>query len=437
MTKHKQLLPFEPKGLILEDRQPEHWVMGAATGITGQPLLPTANWTPFLPKGEVQKNDYVETYDCTGFGYTNRIEILWKKVFGTERNFSDRGVGIVAGTKPPGNSPQVVAEAVRKSGLLDEADLPFDDSIRTVEQFYSPSPLPTDLLKKALSFLTTVVPLHDWVPTDLVSLKEALKFSPLMVTVTAWYRDDRGLYYFPDGMPNNHDTTLIHIEEDGTFVIFDSYPDENGSYIKRLRSDCKFGQSKRYSFGPGQTLKVSIIQKWIDFLIQLFVITPPDVQPNYKLQPVPPVPAPQPTPEPVSKTAIWAIETWAKAIQSREGFFSPGQNPNYPNGTRSWHNNNPGNFRFNDFVKTSLGAISKDGDGYAIFGSYNEGFGALTKFLIMCCQNQVKGYHDVTLYQFFERYAPANDNNEPDSYANEVARKVGVPVNTPIKQLLS
>src|SRR5438552_867793 len=98
MSEHKQLLNFTPS-LVLDEIQPEHWVMGANSEIKGEPLMPNADWTTYCPKGEVQKNTFFDSFNCTGFGYTNRLEILYKRVFGKERNFSDRGVGIVAGTK--------------------------------------------------------------------------------------------------------------------------------------------------------------------------------------------------------------------------------------------------------------------------------------------------------------------------------------------------
>lgn len=293
---HKQLLPFDPKGLILDQIQPEHWVMGANSKIAGEPLVPDGDWTPHCPKGEIQKNDFFESYNCTGFGLTNRLEILYKRVFGTERNFSDRGVGIVAGTRPPGNSPFTVAEAVRMNGLLDEADLPFTDLTKSVEEFFSPSPLTSFLANKARQFLSFREPLHDWVPTDLASLKYALGFSPLLLTVTAWFRNEQGLYYCPPGMPNQHDTSLVKINPDGTKLVFDSYPDENGSYYKTLTADHPIQLSMRYSFGPGKELKTSIIKRLIELYNQLlqFVNPPPFPLPHEpEASPEKPTPTPQ------------------------------------------------------------------------------------------------------------------------------------------------
>jgi hypothetical protein len=40
-----------------------------------------------------------------------------------------------------------------------------------------------------------------------------------------------------------------------------------------------------------------------------------------------------------------------------------------------------------------------------------------------------------TLYDFFAKYAPSSDNNNPKAYAESVAKQLGVSANTQIKDL--
>lgn len=117
------------------------------------------------------------------------------------------------------------------------------------------------------------------------------------------------------------------------------------------------------------------------------------------------------------------IENFAQAIKQYEGW--------YP-GSRSFRNNNPGNLKF----ARQLGAIGKDEQGFAIFENYNYGWNALCMLL----QRAVKGQSDIynpnmNFFDFFRVYAPASDNNAPDTYALFVARKLGVNPNAKIKEL--
>lgn len=114
------------------------------------------------------------------------------------------------------------------------------------------------------------------------------------------------------------------------------------------------------------------------------------------------------------------LDIWAHGIQSREGFFSPGENVQYPNGTPAWRRNNPGNFRY-------VGqANAIDDNGFCKFKTYTDGYNALKNLLINACTGQSEIYQPtMTLLQFFETYSPATDGNDPKSYSDEVAQKLG------------
>lgn len=120
------------------------------------------------------------------------------------------------------------------------------------------------------------------------------------------------------------------------------------------------------------------------------------------------------------------INDWALAIQQFEGY--------YP-GSRSYRNNNPGNIRYAGLYASM--AKGKDTAGFCIFESYERGFSALVTLLTRAATGLSDVYKpEDTLLGFYEKYAPASDNNYPAGYANFVAGKIGVTASTKIKDLL-
>src|SRR3990167_2796961 len=129
-NKHKKL------GFVPPVIDNTHWVLGGGA-IPHDLLQPNSDWRDTRPEPEAQNLRGTETYDCTGFATLNTLEQLIYKKYGEKYNFSDRWLGIVAGTKEPGNDPHTVAEAIRKYGLIPESMLPFGDNINNIQEYYS------------------------------------------------------------------------------------------------------------------------------------------------------------------------------------------------------------------------------------------------------------------------------------------------------------
>lgn len=126
-----------------------------------------------------------------------------------------------------------------------------------------------------------------------------------------------------------------------------------------------------------------------------------------------------PSPKESGKLALMA-----EAIKVHEGW--------YP-GSRSYRNNNPGNIRFIGQAR----AIGGDAGGYCIFKTYADGFAALVELLTNAATGKSKVYTpNMSVLDFFKKYAPSADNNSPETYADFVAKKIGVPVSTKIKNLI-
>lgn len=107
---------------------------------------------------------------------------------------------------------------------------------------------------------------------------------------------------------------------------------------------------------------------------------------------------------------------------------------NYTGSGMKWaglRNNNPGNIKDMNFGSV----IGKDARGFAQFATPEDWFDALVE-KVKFNQNSPKSrYYGKTIAQYFQMYAPSSDGNNPKGYAQDVANKLWVGVNTPISQL--
>lgn len=255
-------------GFIPDVITPDQWTLGGGQ-FSGEPLQENGQWDDFLPTEEIQRLYGVETSACVTFTFLNCIEILMAREFGVMPNYSERYTAILGNTTRSGAQPHVVAEAIRKQGIIAQGLLPFDTTIFRWEDFHSPKPMTKKYLEIGAQWTERFIFEHEWVatrgnvPRD--TIKEALKYSPLLVSVDAWHEKD-GLYVKDKGAPDNHATTLYGYEDGKYFKVFDSYD----STHKRLAWDFDFTYIKRSTVrrneGEGQQELVSQI---IDMIITL------------------------------------------------------------------------------------------------------------------------------------------------------------------------
>jgi len=236
-------------GFIEPTIEEDNYIFGAKK-LPDKIIKEDGQWGKYLPVKEIQKQFGIETSNCTGYGTLNALEILSKATifdvgYIIEENWSDRALGVMAGTYPPGNNPHVVGETIRKKGLLDEADYPFE-KVSSVDGYYSP--LSNELIDKALKWLDDYDFGHEWVFKGKLPLKtkqnlliQALKRSPLGVSVRAW-QERNGLYFKELGQRDTHWCTLYSYVLYKKWFVFDSYDNT----LKELEWDYDFGFAKRY-----------------------------------------------------------------------------------------------------------------------------------------------------------------------------------------------
>lgn len=118
------------------------------------------------------------------------------------------------------------------------------------------------------------------------------------------------------------------------------------------------------------------------------------------------------------------ILTWANAIKIEEG-----AKPEI---------NNPGNLKYAPLTASwgaKPGFNATDGGSIARFDTYQKGYDALCNFLVLGCHDELKFFHQArTIKEFTRVYA-----NPPagSKYAENVARALGVTVETDISTLIS
>src|SRR5574343_1682277 len=115
------------------------YIHGSRLRLGGLPLQPDGQWDEYVPTDEIQRLT-IETASCTSYGTLNAIEILIRRLFVKDVNYSDRFLAWASETKPDGNDPQKVCESLRKKGCALQQDWPFTYDIKTLDEYYTPPP---------------------------------------------------------------------------------------------------------------------------------------------------------------------------------------------------------------------------------------------------------------------------------------------------------
>ncbi len=117
------------------------------------------------------------------------------------------------------------------------------------------------------------------------------------------------------------------------------------------------------------------------------------------------------------------IDSIAKAIAAMEGFTSGASKI-------AVQNNNPGNIRFWSKNLPMVGGFTK-------FPSLDDGWNALNKLIGDYVKGRYTGGKSPTLEEFFAKYAPSADNNNPVKYAQYVSSKTGIPLGVPLQDFIN
>lgn len=228
-------------GFIYRAPAPEDYKQNGRVRLGGIAIRPDGQWDNFLPTDERQ-NLAMEPEACTSFGTLNCVEILIKQEFGENTNWSDRFLAEISGTTQGGNDPHTVAETLRKKGVPFEAEWPYTAEINTWGKFYQTPPLQVFAIA-ASEFKAVYDFAHQYVGTDIQSMKTALQYSPLGVDVFAWNQSDNDDVYHRGGNGSNHWVCIYGYNPGRYWKCFDSYDNTH----KKLAWDFGFTMVKQYT----------------------------------------------------------------------------------------------------------------------------------------------------------------------------------------------
>lgn len=208
------------------------YIFGAAD-CDKQILQEDGQWKSYLPVSELQSENGLETMSCVSQSLLNCVEILLKRKYAEDKNYSDRFLATISGTTPNGNYMSKVIEALRKQGVVDEHVWGRDYSswatyFRTI---------PKDILAKALLFLKEYDVKYERVLDNKDLLMEALKYSPVWTTGFAWAKKGN-LYYSKSS--SNHAFVIVGYVKGSHWLAFDTYD----PFLKTLDWNFTFENSK-------------------------------------------------------------------------------------------------------------------------------------------------------------------------------------------------
>lgn len=430
-------------GAILRPTKPGEWVAGdkktTARFGAAVPLMPNGHgWGKYIPMFEAQSRGDIETYACTVFSQLKAWITLSNFLgYSLPKNCSERFNAIVAGITPPGANPQDVAESIRLNGVIADTLLPFDDSIHSTADYYHPSPMLPGYLAEAKKAVQQYELGHNILWNGFTPLnkpqtiKNALAFGPVCVSVYAWNSPVNGIYHKNQGQEDEH-FTFITDYVDGQYWIVD---DQYAPFVKHLAWDFDFLMAKSYflqvnstGIAPNDRSRFqNLLRGAAEALKRLLAIltSMPSTDNTTEIPVQPPtVPPEVPKPPPIAPAVSNMIIRWANSIAKHEG--------------ASVASNNPGNLKYSSLTASwgaTKGRAATDGGYLAQFPYSTTGMTALCNFLTLGAENQLIAFHSPearTLEGFTKIYA----GNPPSGYTNGIIADMGVPGSTQISTFL-
>lgn len=189
---------------VIPHRRPRDFVAGTLPYVI---RLLSGLWKPYLPPGEWQYSHFVDTMACVTFSLLNCLETQELFLTGKQINYSDRWIAMMSGTTMAGNYLAVVADTVRKYGLVKEESWPAPANYTWDGYYAIPSPQKMAALKaEGQEWLKTHQLDYEWLGTDLATILKELKMCPLQIVkpghaIEGFYEEGEVMHYFDSYSP--------------------------------------------------------------------------------------------------------------------------------------------------------------------------------------------------------------------------------------------
>lgn len=230
--------------------------------LTGTLLRPDGDWRPFTPPEELQNIRGIESSACYVEASQHTIATILEEQYKViDQNYSSRFNALLSDGTEQGGSPIDGAQSIRHDGLIPDALLPFSDAVQSWEDFHSfKGGDETKCREEGKNWLAQWKPEYDIVIERLDSvdekfkkLKDALKYSPIPISVTAWYEKD-GLYIKPAFARDNHLVECVFVDEENHPYIWDTY----APFLKKLDKNYDFEFGMRWGISKVEEKKTNI-----------------------------------------------------------------------------------------------------------------------------------------------------------------------------------
>lgn len=266
-------MKYEPirQSFLYPDITADHYTFGSGQ-VMGTVLRPDGNWKDFLPSEEYQNINNVESASCFIEAQQHSIATILEEQYGiNDSNFSARFNALLSNGTEQGGDPLKGADSIRNDGLIVQSMMDFDDTIQSWSDFHSWKGVNERLCRAGgKNFVSKwdlkydiVIKKEYGVETKYQLLKEALKYSPIAVSVYAWL-EQNGEYIKPQGANDNHLVELVYIDENNCPYIRDTY----SPFTKKLQANFNFDFGLRFSISK-KVPRVSLGQKICSFIYSL------------------------------------------------------------------------------------------------------------------------------------------------------------------------
>jgi hypothetical protein len=214
---------------IYPEIQPDHYVFGADNA--GEIIRENGDWRDYLPPEEEQKINGVESSACYIEAQQHSVATILEEEFNlADQNYSSRFNALLSGGTEYGGDPLRGADSIHNDGLIPQEMMDFKD-LFSWDEFHSWKGVSEKLCRLAgLAFnkrwlvnYFIVFRREDSIEAKSVRLREALKRSPVDISVYAWVEKD-GVYVKPQGVNDNHLVECVYLDEDNRAYIRDTYP---------------------------------------------------------------------------------------------------------------------------------------------------------------------------------------------------------------------
>ncbi len=258
MIKHTPV----PTNFLYPDITPNDYRFGS-NQVTGTILREDGNWIDYVPNSEDQNKYGVEAADCYIEAQQHAIATLQEEQYDfPNQDYSGRFNAYMSDGTQYGGNPLSGSESIRKDGLVSEMTLPFNEEIKSWNEYHNLSDSDKSKgIKEGQEWLKKWEPLYDIVFTrdesvtqKYAKLKEALKYSPICLSVLGWYQDSNGLYIKPEGTNDNHFVECVWIDEEGYPYIWDTYP----PYLKKLDKTYNFDFALRWTLEKKSIVSITL-----------------------------------------------------------------------------------------------------------------------------------------------------------------------------------